>query len=682
MAGAAAKSRHGIYYLLAALALAAVVVCYLGVTLAAGQESVMRAGERERTERLLAEKSHAIGERLLASEKGLLDTVSLTDTAALLEGGDIPEAVDVFFEMDKYGKVVFPRPADSTASVSAPDFQSFVPSSDDRIKSAEQAESTGRDYDRAASIYAATAQDPSYPAETRAALALRAAQCLVKAGRPGDEDAGAYFRMAADLAAQSTRGAAADYLAACAALEWALAEEKAGDTQHAGEIAIDLYERLFVNRALSMPSPTAEYLGQQIDSLAQRVVSGDLAARYSAAKQGRERAAAMAAAMAEIEDAVLPLMQYWAIRGGLPRGEIYSVRARHDGKPALIVVRQEWSGENGSRIMGFRAKIEKLDLGPLPPGMTLRDESGPIAGDAAGEEWASVPFDAYVSGWRLTAPEPAGLRDRIARGRWLTISITLICAAALALCAALLARGERMRNSLERAKAEFLSNVSHELCTPASSIRVIAETLGSARDAAKREQYVGMLQSESERLSALLDNLLEFSRGRKTAAQYDIIPGDLAAAARAAAEEFARRHDNEEMRFDCDIPAGAVVAEHDAAALRMALGNILDNAYKYSRPPRRIALAMKAGGQNAGITVSDNGIGIPPGEAEKIFERFYRGADARVRAVAGSGIGLSLVREICRAHGGDVRARSEAGRGSAFTITLPLKQASGREKNT
>ncbi len=227
---------------------------------------------------------------------------------------------------------------------------------------------------------------------------------------------------------------------------------------------------------------------------------------------------------------------------------------------------------------------------------------------------------------------------------------------------------------LAELKSAFVSNVSHELKTPLSLIRLFSETLemDRASDRAQEKEFLRIIHKESDRLTHLIDNVLDVGRieqGRKT---YRFAPTDLARVVREtlAAYDFQLRKQGFTVESNIDRALPEVPADGDAVT--QALLNLMDNAIKYS--PRERYLKVELGRENgdAVIAVEDRGVGIPPREQAKIFEKFYRVEKSLVHDVKGSGLGLSLVKHIVDAHGGRIRVDSRPGEGSRFSILLPL----------
>lgn len=225
---------------------------------------------------------------------------------------------------------------------------------------------------------------------------------------------------------------------------------------------------------------------------------------------------------------------------------------------------------------------------------------------------------------------------------------------------------------LSRLRAEFVSNVSHELKTPLTSIRMYAETLldGRYRDRDEMTDYLRTLMSESQRLSRLVGNVLDFSRmeeGRKT---YDFRTEDLGEIVRSTMASFEYMLRENGFAFEVDVPEGLPSVYGDREGLSAALSNLISNAVKYSFDVKEIRVSVSDRGDSQTIEVSDRGVGIPEMERKRIFEKFYRVEDSRVGA-GGTGLGLSLVKSIMEAHGGSVEVEGRVGGGSVFRLIVP-----------
>jgi signal transduction histidine kinase len=231
--------------------------------------------------------------------------------------------------------------------------------------------------------------------------------------------------------------------------------------------------------------------------------------------------------------------------------------------------------------------------------------------------------------------------------------------------------------NLARLKSDFVANVSHELRTPLALIRLYAETLELGRLTAKEkyQEYFRIIREESERLTALINNILDFSRIEAGRKEYEFKETDLAELVRSTLDSYRFQIEQNGFTFEENICVDIPPVTVDREAIARSLLNLVNNALKYSKDQKYIAVSLHRTNGQVNLEVRDHGIGIPPNEQEKIFEKFYRCGDPLVHNIKGSGLGLSLVRHIARAHGGDVLVESTPEKGSKFTIALPLDPA-------
>ena len=234
---------------------------------------------------------------------------------------------------------------------------------------------------------------------------------------------------------------------------------------------------------------------------------------------------------------------------------------------------------------------------------------------------------------------------------------------------------------LDRTKSAFFANVSHEFRTP------LTMTIGPLQDLRAgvhgdltpvAAQQVDYAIDHSRRLLRMVNQILDLSRLESGHMKLDARPGDLGALLRAVALAFAAHAERRRITFIRDIPAMRVVASFDAEQLEKVIANVLGNAMKYTQDGGTVRMSM-AVAEQAIITVSDNGPGIAPEDLPHIFDRFYRAAGAAGAALPGTGIGLSLARELVELHGGAIAAESLMGKGTTFTIMLPIDTSAGAE---
>ena len=228
-------------------------------------------------------------------------------------------------------------------------------------------------------------------------------------------------------------------------------------------------------------------------------------------------------------------------------------------------------------------------------------------------------------------------------------------------------------DELNRLKTEFISTVSHELRTPLSSIEGLAELLqgGRIKDRAKREELLGLLASESGRVSRLIHNILDYGKIERQTKAYHFERTELRPLVEEAVNVLRPRIEEAGFRLKLTFPQDAVFLAVDRDAVKQALINLIDNAMKYSPEDKEIEIQVAAGPGEVEIEVNDRGIGIAPGHADRIFDKFYRAPEAVRVNPKGVGLGLKIVKHIMDAHHGAVRAESRAPRGSTFRIIFP-----------
>jgi signal transduction histidine kinase len=281
-------------------------------------------------------------------------------------------------------------------------------------------------------------------------------------------------------------------------------------------------------------------------------------------------------------------------------------------------------------------------------------------------EGISLCFDAAALAVE-TASLDAELRLQIA---------ALVGLLAIVLLATLLVhRTARRAESLSRQKSAFVSAVSHELRTPLTTIRMHAEMLAEDLvDDARRPRVYEELAGESVRLSRLVENVLEISRLEEGLRPLRASRGDLGAHVAEVVSGLTRQAEGRGFTLAASLQEEPVELAFDAQAIEQILGNLVENALKYAADAKekQIEIAVDRVGSLARIRVMDRGPGIPEPERERVFERFYRVERAETAHKPGTGIGLALVRELARAHGGDATAHAREGRGVEIRVTLPI----------
>jgi signal transduction histidine kinase len=352
------------------------------------------------------------------------------------------------------------------------------------------------------------------------------------------------------------------------------------------------------------------------------------------------------------------VLDSWFLKGKLFPAVLDSVLENQDGKsanPAVMMmhVRKETTPLATSADWdGGQPEVEKaFEPGGAFPGLVLSIKFRGTTIEAMSNQFLRTSF--LIIG---------GLSVFLAFGVWLTY------------------RSVSQEMALARLKSDFVANVSHELRTPLALIRLYAETLemGRLTSPEKPQEYYRIIREESERLSALINNILDFSRIEAGKKEYDFHETNLAELVRSTLDAYRYQIEQNGFAFESRIAEDLPPVRVDREAIARSLLNLVNNAVKYSSNEKFLSVNLYRTNGAVKIEVIDHGIGIPPGEQGKIFEKFYRAGDPLVHNTKGSGLGLSLVRHIVQAHGGEVFVESAPGKGSKFTIALPIA-AAGQE---
>jgi signal transduction histidine kinase len=326
-------------------------------------------------------------------------------------------------------------------------------------------------------------------------------------------------------------------------------------------------------------------------------------------------------------------------------------------------------------------KSERLAMMVYPADAEREQVDQPLvtsAGWSKGKPEVSRKLDDVFRGLALGIKFQGTSVDAIGR-RWLLQSFLILGALSLLMVGGLVLtyRNVSKEVALAHLKSDFVSNVSHELRTPLALIRLYAETLelGRITTQEKKDEYYCIIRKESERLTALISNILDFSRIEAGRKEYDFRETDIAELVRTTLDSYRYQIEQQGFAFEESIDSSIPVVRVDREAIARALVNLVNNALKYSAEEKFLGVKLYRANDSLKLEVVDRGIGITRREQSKIFEKFYRTGDALVHNTKGSGLGLSLVRHITRAHGGEVAVESAPGKGSKFILTFPLSAA-------
>ena len=382
-------------------------------------------------------------------------------------------------------------------------------------------------------------------------------------------------------------------------------------------------------------------------------------------------------------------------RDGVPYAVTVAVAAGpgplvfRDG-PALAEGASPEKPDAARRLFALRPFPELSDLPALQrPPRPQRDErpreepreqaSRPEQGPPGERE---APAGPEVGRWLLAVRHPSGsLEAAVSGARRRNLGISLAVLLLLGTSAALLVASTRRAQALARQQMDFVAAVSHELKTPLTAMRSAGQNLadGIVSDPAKVRKYGALVEREGRRLTEMVGRVLAFAGLRSGAQAYRAEPVPVRPLVEAVLADSRWVLEEKQVRIETDLDDSLPAIRGDEQALRQALTNLVDNALKYGGPARwigvRASLSTGPAGQEVVLSVSDRGPGIRRGDLSRLFEPFFRSAEASAAGIGGSGLGLAVVRGIAEGHGGRITVDSTPGKGSTFALHLPAVPA-------
>ena len=331
-------------------------------------------------------------------------------------------------------------------------------------------------------------------------------------------------------------------------------------------------------------------------------------------------------------------------------------------------------------------------LGALPDGLVVVDESGRIQmmnaefnrvfGEGGGsgtllEATRDVSVDRLLAAaLREGAPQQGSLGIARALGERTDLEVSAVPFSKNSRGmggAVVLFRDITHVRQVEEMRRDFVANVSHELRTPLSIFRGYLETLldDPKQPPGELVRILEIMERHSERLTTLVDDVLSLARLESPESHLDLVEIPPRPFLSGILRDWEKRFSAKQLRAELDAPADLPCMAADEGRVQEVIYNLLDNAVKYSQPGGQITVRAELAGDKVRVSVSDQGVGIPPRELPRIFERFYRADKARSRELGGTGLGLSIVKHIAQLHGGSAEAASEVGRGTTISVSLP-----------
>lgn len=649
------------------------VLAGAGIALALQQGRVVQQarirGLRDRAE-IVANRLREDLRRLATRRLAKIHEAYLSREEAAFEGLVVQaEGIELAFVYDRWALITWPP---TTVARSDRSYEAFAPPG---FGVAEQLEFVERKLDQAIEIYKlCTSEATPVYWQLRAQMAIAA--CRTKQGKP-------------DMAVDIYRRLLDEYAMVLRGLEWpslfsvhlALVDvlTSSGRRDQAAEAVERLLEQVLAGH---VPLPAREYADlmlRRLRDLTDRDAEAmaDVGRQLEVIADRQHRLAGAASVVRAWMEPRLDLPIGTEERGVQFVTETLGVRPR-------ALAYQRFSDDGAEVIVGVCIHLPTFYEAFVRP--TVREAGdGDLIAEFVGDEpshtsttWVQ-PLTAPLHRWQLR-PAP-GFVDRItAESRRQTFTyVALSVAAVVVLLGAMIAliRAVRREIALTQLKNEFVANVSHELKTPLALIRLFGETLlyGRTVNDEKRNEYYAVITRESERLTHLINNILDFSSIDAGQKRYQRDVCDVGDVVRQTLDAYRFQLDHQGFACEFDIADELPPVLADPDAIRQAVLNLLNNAVKYSPDEKRVEVrvepATRDGRNGVAIAITDRGMGIAPEDQKHLFEGFYRGSDRTVQTIRGSGLGLTLVSHIVSAHEGEIAVRSAPGKGSTFTIFLP-----------
>ena len=363
------------------------------------------------------------------------------------------------------------------------------------------------------------------------------------------------------------------------------------------------------------------------------------------------------------------------------------------GSQDFLILSQIITGEKSTEpkgIAGIKINNQFLEESLLPDILTniLPDEgTGLILTDAGGRIITGESthynkstniisyFDENFPPWRI---EVSGelTRPLVSAGSYKSFYFWSILTMMVILVFGIVIIGRTIAHEKEilQLKSDFVSSVSHEFKTPITSIKALTERLldGTVKDQKRAREYYSVISRDAENLSRLVGNFLDFSKIEEGKNEYNFEVIDFNAWLKQTILDFSHKTQRGKIIFRSDLIDTSVSVKVDKASFRLAIDNLLDNAVKFSSENSEIIVTLEKLENNLLLVIEDSGIGISRDDQAKIFEKFYRGKDSTAYSATGTGLGLTIVKQVIEAHGGGISVESEPGKGSRFTIIIPL----------
>jgi signal transduction histidine kinase/tetratricopeptide (TPR) repeat protein len=380
----------------------------------------------------------------------------------------------------------------------------------------------------------------------------------------------------------------------------------------------------------------------------------------------------------------------WAGAGGT---------AALQGQPGMDIVHTKISSDDpGTRelFFGFMISLDFVRTQVLPAAVKKYLEGEPLTVVIEDKnktihpvklfKLKHLPFKTFFTTRALSlfAHRQDHIETLVEREMWINYGLILVIISLLIVSTWFFYKYITRETALVRMKSDFVDSASHTLKTPLTRIRMMAEKmeLGWIKDEQKKKEYFQVILSETDRMAEMINNMLDFSKVEAGRKHYEMKQGSITEHVQAVVDSLSTQVKNPGFQLQVELQNDIPPLNFDPEALKLILVNLVQNALKYSKDEKYIAIKLYKEEHHAVIKVEDRGMGIPEKEREKIFDKFYRIPDENVKAAEGSGLGLFLVRHAVKAHKGHIKVNSNPGKGSTFNIYLPFKESPQNTQKT
>jgi len=565
-----------------------------------------------------------------------------------------------------------------------------------RIRRAEAFEFVDRNFRAAAALYRQLAMLAS-GRNLQAEMLTGQARCLQKA-EVYDEAVRVYARIAREYSDCLTPSRLP--LGLLAGLQTIECYERSGDSPGAAKHALDAYREL-----LKKPSALSEdqfktyvsLVGEAIDTvLAGKTgaqASEEFRKEYADLKKLQSDRTKEWEAVGLLRKEVIPELARRLSQSEAYSPNSYRLSRNVGGRDLLLLAAwiPDRMEEGTAGMLGVQLNNEYLLESVLPEALgnvQLNDGVEVVLADLAGRPLSgkrststTLPlvteyFEDNFPPWKIElfqAPAKGLEILDLRRNFYFWTILTLLVV--LAFGAFLIVRTIAHEIEILKIKSDFVSSVSHEFKTPLTSIKALMERLvdGKVRDAGKMDQYFQIIAQDTDKLTRLVNNLLDFSKIEEGKKEYALSDADIVRIATEQVQGFKNERALAGREIRLEITGEIPTLRADADALSRALANLLSNAVKFTPPGKAIRVGLSSDGENVVLEVEDEGIGIHADEVGKVFEKFFQGRNVLDQSVKGTGLGLTLVKHIVEAHGGRILVESRLGLGSKFSMVFPIK---------